>query len=124
MSLTNKVSVDLIEIPQNEPEEAEKDFWSYHKKLVCIDSSIKVNENFADSEFNLYLQEPVIDLNANPIKFWKSRNSSSLSAVALKYLSMIAKSLFLPNDCFQKLEMLSMLKLTGSNLQMYKRKFF
>lgn len=68
-------------------------FWTYHEYLVNKSKHTTKNNDFTMvDELKYYMNQPLMKMEDNPLKYWLLNIHSGLKNIALKYLSVIATS--------------------------------
>lgn len=83
---------NTFEDEENE-ENDDDNIWAHHKKAVQA-SRKQVGTDTSSDELKHYLNQPVIQLNEDPIKYWQRQKLlyPTLSRVAERFLCMVATS--------------------------------
>lgn len=97
--ITQMISTNIKESNEDKHENVqqnnltEKDnFWVFHENLVQSKSTSKNFDFTMTDELKYYLNQPLMQINENPLKYWQANTHSELKEIALKYLSIIATS--------------------------------
>lgn len=94
-SRVTNINLECQRQRKNSDNNDEANFWSYHENLVNLNISKQVfNQDLGQmpEDFRYYLNQPPIKMEDSAIKYWSIARDSPLSALAIKYQSLIATS--------------------------------
>ncbi|OXU21973.1 hypothetical protein TSAR_011795 [Trichomalopsis sarcophagae] len=95
ISFSNAVNKEKNDANQLGLGSASNDFWSFHQNIAHLSRTKKnevVDKNEMPAYLRYYLNQPVEEMNCDPVAFWDRYRDSALYKIARRYLSIMSTS--------------------------------